>query len=87
MESSQEVYRREYDLTGNLSYAIVQAFNHMIINSQATTYSGINQDLEQCTNALTKTVKETRHRKDRTLLSVVSLMRIYRRIAQKVNPH
>lgn len=56
MESSQEVYRREYDLTGNLSYAIVQAFNHMIINSQATTYSGINQDLEQCTSALTKTV-------------------------------
>ena len=56
MESSQEVYRREYDLTGNLSFAIVQAFNHMIINSQATTYSEINQDLEQCTSALTKTV-------------------------------
>jgi hypothetical protein len=65
----------------------VQAFNDMIKHSQATTYSGINQEIEQCTSLLTKTVQANKHRNDRTLLSVVSLIRIYRRIAQKVNPH
>lgn len=80
-------YQKVYQEKSNLSYAIVSAFNFMFLNAHATTQRAINQDLEHYAEFLTQTVTEQKHRNDRTLLSVISLTRIYRRIAQKVNPH
>ena len=83
----REHYLKVYQEKQNIAYAIVQAINFMILNSKATTQGAINLDLEHCTELLTKTATDQKHKSDRTLLPVISLIRIYRRIAQKVNPH
>lgn len=80
-------YQRVYKDKNNLSYAIVSAFNFVFQNSQTTTQRAIYQDLEHYSEFLTRTVTDSKHRSDRTLLSVIALTRIYKHIAQKVHPH
>jgi hypothetical protein len=72
-----ECFHENFSETKNIAYAIVMAFNYMVENTNATTQSGINSDLRKSAETLTSIVKLDRLRRGRTLLSVVSLCRIY----------
>lgn len=65
------------------------ALNQMVENSSASTQGGINSDIKHSADLLSGLVKRGDQQllRGRTLLSVVSLCRLYRRLAQKVNPH
>ena len=78
----------ETNTNKDIQLAVVMALNQMVENSSASTQGGINSDIKHSADLLSGLVKRDQQlNMGRTLLSVVSLCRLYRRLAQKVNPH
>ena len=67
-----------------MAYAIISALNQVIKQSKETTISALLGEFKLCADHLLTAIKNDPDFADRTLLSMRALVRIYQRMAQKV---
>ena len=80
---------RKYELAladkGSTPYAVIQALNNCLQQSQETTIQALYEELKHCSKHLTDSIRASPTLGDRTLLSLSCLIKIYFRMAQKVD--
>ena len=68
-----------------MPYAVIQALNFCVNQSNETTIQAINEDLNTCSEHILTTIRASSLIGDRTLLSLQCLIKIYFRMAQKID--
>lgn len=69
----------------SMPYAMIQALNFCVNSSKATTIQAINSDLKTSAEHILTSIRGSESLGDRTLLSLQCLIKIYFRIAQKID--
>ena len=78
-------YEQSFADKQNMAYAVIQALNHVINNSSDTTIQALYEQLKSCSDHLLDSMHSNPELGDRTLLSIQCLIKIYFRMAQKVD--
>ena len=84
MEQCIKKYNQAFTEKQSMAFAVISALNQVIKQSKETTISALLGEFKLCADHLLMTIKNNPDFADRTLLSMRALVRIYQRMAQKV---
>lgn len=87
-ELEQECVRKYFSALEekqSMAYAVIQALNHAILQSKETTIQALHEEFNTCADHLLTSIQNHPDFVDRTLLSMRALVRIYFRMASKVD--
>lgn len=74
-------YEMAFAEKNNIAYAVLQALNFVVQQSNETTIQAMYQKLQVCSDHVLQTIRNSPALGDRTLLSVQCLIKIYFRMA------